>query len=63
MITPWHGAMTYAETVPSWFLLNLKVVQVTSNIPQLKFGIKRYFGVPISDIKSDFTLENFQISL
>ena len=27
-----HSHMTYAETVPSWFLLNLKVVQVTWNI-------------------------------
>ena len=26
--------MTYAETVPSWFLFNLKLVQLTSNIPQ-----------------------------
>ena len=25
--------MTYADTVPSWFLLNLKVIQVTWNIP------------------------------
>ena len=23
-----HSHMTYAETLPSWFLLNLKVVQV-----------------------------------
>ena len=24
-----HSHMTYAETIPSWFLLNLNVVQVT----------------------------------
>ena len=29
-----HSHMTYAEIVPSWFLLNSKVVQVTSNILQ-----------------------------
>ena len=27
-----HSHMTYAETVPSWFLLNLKVVQVEWNM-------------------------------
>ena len=34
LITSCYGAelMTYPETVPSWFLLNLKVVQATWNI-------------------------------
>ena len=27
-----HNHMTDAKAVPSWFLLNLKVVQVTRNI-------------------------------
>ena len=29
--------MTYAETVPSWFLLNLKLVQVTWNIGTIDY--------------------------
>ena len=31
----WHGDIT-AETVPSWFLLNLKVVQLTRNRVYMK---------------------------
>ena len=30
--------MTYAETVPSWFLLKLKVIQLTWNRVQIKSG-------------------------
>ena len=33
-----HSHITYAETVPSWFLLNLKVVQVTWNILYIHTG-------------------------
>ena len=42
LITPGTEMMTYAETFPSWFLLNLKVVQVTWNILYRRKLLKCY---------------------
>ena len=56
-----HSHMTYSETVPSWFLLNVKVVLLTKVLTTVKDGLIRYNNTKTSrnGVNSMWIVKNF----